>query len=128
MNDLPKILHVEDDPDILEIALIALETVGGLSVTQCSSGDEALAAVHDVKPDLFLLDVMMPGLSGEQTLRKLHAIPEFASTPAIFMTAKAQVSELQKLRETGVLDIIIKPFDPMTLADQIVALWRQSRS
>lgn len=122
---LRKIMHVEDDPDIREIAMIALETVGGLEVEQCASGQEALVRAPEVKPDLFLLDVMMPGMNGEETFLALRAMPEFADTPAVFMTAKAQPAEVEKLRQLGADDVITKPFDPMTLADQIQEIWNR---
>ncbi len=128
MSDLPKILHVEDDADIREIALISLETVGGLAVVQCASGHEAIDCVAEVAPDLFLLDVMMPGISGEETLVLLRAMPGFATTPAIFMTAKAQSNEVEKLKALGALAVITKPFDPMTLAEEILAIWRSAQS
>lgn len=125
MAELPKVMHVEDDMDIREIALIALETVGGLEVVQCESGAMALEMAPKEKPDLFLLDVMMPGMSGDETLLALRQMPEFADTPAIFMTAKAQQSEVDRLLEMGALDVITKPFDPMTLAEEILAIWRR---
>lgn len=127
MPKLPRIVHVEDDPDIREIALIALEMVGGLEVVQFSSGQEALKGAVAAQPDLFLLDVMMPGMSGEETLQTLRTMPEFARTPAIFMTAKAQHSDIRKLIEAGALDVIIKPFDPMQLATEIVTIWSWAR-
>lgn len=123
MPRLPRIVHVEDDPDIREIALIALEMVGGLEVVQFSSGREALDGAVAARPDLFLLDVMMPGMNGEETLQSLRAMPEFCATPAIFMTAKAQHSDLHKLVAAGALDVIVKPFDPMQLATQVIAIW-----
>ena len=123
MTQTPRILHVEDDPDIREIALVALEVVGGLTVDQCASGPEALQRAPGIAPDLLLLDVMMPGMSGEDTLAGLRAMPQFAATPAIFMTAKAQPAEVEKLRQLGAAEVITKPFDPMTLADQVLAIW-----
>lgn len=123
MPELPKILHVEDDPDIREIAQMALEVVGGLEVVQCASGAEALEAAPSSAPDLILLDVMMPGMSGDETLLALRKMPQFADTPAIFMTAKAQQSEVERLKDLGAKAVITKPFDPMTLADQILAVW-----
>lgn len=119
------VLHVEDDPDIREIALIALETVGGLTVIQCASGPEAIARVAEVKPDLFLLDLMMPGMSGEETLKGLRAVAGFAGTPTIFMTAKAHSADIQRLIDLGAAAVITKPFDPMTLAQSIVETWNR---
>lgn len=125
MPKLPRIVHVEDDPDIREIALIALEMVGGLQVVQFASGRDALEGVVAAQPDLFLLDVMMPGMNGEETLSALRQMPEFAQTPAIFMTAKAQASDVRKFMDAGALEVIVKPFDPMQLAAQILAIWNK---
>jgi CheY-like chemotaxis protein len=122
---LPKIMHVEDDPDIREIALLALDTVGGLTIVQFSSGQEAIERVAEIAPDLFLLDVMMPGMNGEETFLALRAMEQFADTPAVFMTAKAQPSEVARLRELGADEVITKPFDPMTLAQQIMEIWNR---
>lgn len=128
MNERPKILHVEDDPEIREIALIALETIAGLSVVQCASGFEAVAAAAKVMPDLFLLDVMMPGMNGVETFEALRANPLFADTSVVFMTAKAQQKEVLKLLEMGALDVITKPFDPMTLGEHIISVWARRRA
>lgn len=125
MPKMPRIVHVEDDPDIREIALIALEMVGGLQVVQFASGREALEGAAAARPDLFLLDVMMPGMNGEETLSALREKAEFAETPAIFMTAKAQQSDVRKFLEAGALDVIVKPFDPMQLGNQILAIWNK---
>lgn len=124
MADSPRIVHVEDDPDIREIAKIALEIVGGLTVVQFASGQEAIEGAVAARPDLFLLDVMMPGMNGEETLQALRAMPEFATTPVVFMTAKAQQSDVRKFIGAGALDVIVKPFDPMELASQIVGIWQ----
>ncbi|MFN7086278.1 MAG: response regulator [Burkholderiales bacterium] len=111
-----KILYVEDEPDIRTIARIALETVGGFNVRLCSSGPEALEAVAEFSPDCILLDVMMPGMDGPTVLKELRRMPHCATTPVIFMTAKVQHSEVAQYKALGALDVIPKPFDPMTLA------------
>ena len=118
-RELNSILYVEDEADIQAVARLALEAVGGFSVTVCSSGAEAIARAPEVRPDLILLDVMMPGMDGVDTLRALRDIDETAATPVIFMTAKAQQAEIRKFRELGALDVIAKPFDPMALSDRI---------
>ncbi len=123
-QELKNILYVEDEADIRAVARLALEAVGGFSVTICSSGAEALERAPDVRPDLILLDVMMPGMDGVDTLRALRDLPETATTPVIFMTAKAQQSEIRNFRELGALDVIPKPFDPMALSDQIRKIYR----
>lgn len=121
-----RILHVEDDPDIQEIARLSLETLGGLTVLQCGSGQDALAQAEVFGPDIFLLDVMMPGLTGPDTLRKLRQIDALAGVPAIFMTsinmAQASAEDIRTLS----IGAIQKPFDPVTLADQIRKIYRDA--
>lgn len=122
---LTRILFVEDDPDIQVIASLALEELGGFTVQVCSSGQEAIAAAPAFVPDLILLDVMMPGMNGPDTLRALRAIPQTASTPAIFMTAKVQTHEVEQYRTMGAVDVIAKPFDPMILSSMITTIWER---
>jgi two-component system, OmpR family, response regulator len=116
-----KVLYVDDEPFIREIAVMALELDPGFEVHQAESGVAALEVVQAgaVRPDLFLLDVMMPVLDGPATLAQLRATPGFADTPVIFMTAKAQANDLQALRALGALGVITKPFNPTTLAAEI---------
>ena len=114
-----KILHVEDDLDIQEIAKFSLEALGGFTVHQCASGQQALDEVVAFNPDLFLLDVMMPEMSGDTLYTKLKAIPGLENTPTIFMTARAQTENIILLKELGALDVILKPFDAMLLPEQI---------
>ncbi len=123
---LNTILYVEDEPDIRMVAQLALETVGGFTLKVCSSGEEAVLAGPGFKPDLFLLDVMMPGMDGPSTLAALRALPTLKDTPVIFMTAKVQPGEIQQYRDMGALDVIAKPFDPMTLADQVRTIWARA--
>ncbi len=123
MSELQLVLYVEDDPDIQMVAQMALEVVGGLALRSCSSGHEALQAATECKPDLLLLDVMMPGMDGPATLAGLRQLPNTASTPVIFMTAKVQAAEVAHYKELGALGVIAKPFDPMQLAQQVRALW-----
>lgn len=116
-----KLLHVEDDADIREIAQMSLDMSGEFEVIQCESGEDALKAVQGYTPDVILLDMMMPGMTGKQTLEQMREMPHLADVPAIFMTARAQQSEQDELRVNGAAEVISKPFDPMTLADQIKA-------
>lgn len=122
--DLKRILLVEDEPDIQEVARLAMEAVGGFSVEICSSGSEALKKAPVFAPDLIILDVMMPEMDGPDTLRALREVPGTASIPVIFMTAKAQPQELRRYKEMGILDVVSKPFDPMTLSTTISDIWR----
>ena len=123
-DTLTRILYVEDEPDIQAVARIALEAVGGFTLKVCSSGEEAVQAAVEFKPDLLLLDVMMPGMDGPTTLRELRNLPELADIPAVFMTAKVQPQEIEQFKACGALDVIAKPFDPMGLSGQLTAVWQ----
>ncbi|MFD2740263.1 response regulator [Sulfitobacter aestuarii] len=116
-----KLLHVEDDADIREIAKMALEISGDFEVMQCVSGQDALDAAEAFAPDVMVLDMMMPGMTGKETLTRLREVAALKDVPAIFMTARAQHAELEELRAMGAADVISKPFDPMSLGDQIKA-------
>ncbi|MGI3129067.1 response regulator [Halopseudomonas pachastrellae] len=125
MTGLERIMHIEDDPSIQEVARVALEVVGGFNVRSCASGAEGVAGAESFAPQLVLLDVMMPGMDGPQTLEKLRELPCMDGVPVIFMTAKAQVQEVDAYRALGAAGVIVKPFDPMTLPDQIRQIWEQ---
>ncbi len=120
---LEKILYVEDDADIREVAKIALEAVGGFTVKICSSGRQALDEAPGFDPDFILLDVMMPGMDGPTTLNELRKLPGLEEKPVVFMTAKVMRSEIGHYKELGAVDVIPKPFDPMTLAERINEIW-----
>ncbi len=117
------ILYVEDEPDIQAIARMALEEIGGFTLEICNNGEEALEKVADFKPDLLLLDVMLPGLDGPDTLVQLRQQPGLAKTPAIFLTAKIQPEEMEEYLKLDSVGVIPKPFNPMTLANEIRRLW-----
>jgi DNA-binding response OmpR family regulator len=121
-----KILHVEDETDILEIAKMSLEIHGNMEVTMCSSGREALQVVESFTPDIILLDYMMPELSGPETLKKLRQLPGLENVPAVFMTARAHEDEHQELWDLGASDVISKPFDPMALGSRLEATLRKT--
>lgn len=123
MRELKRILYVEDEPDIQSVTRISLEMMGDFTVKVCSNGHEALSEACAFNPDLFLLDVMMPGLDGPNTLDELRKLPNMEKIPAIFMTAKVQSHEVEGLLKLGAIEVIAKPFDPMTLVDQINAAW-----
>ena len=122
-RELTRILYVEDDPDIQAIAMMVLETINGFVMEACSSGSEALAKAVQFNPDLVLLDVMMPGMDGPETLKGLREFPELASVPVVFMTAKVQPQEVAGYLTLGAVGVIAKPFDPMTLAQELRDIW-----
>jgi DNA-binding response OmpR family regulator len=125
MSGLQRILYVEDEPDIRAVAKIALEMVGGFTVKICPSGEEALREAVPFAPEMILLDVMMPGMDGPNTLKALREQPQLAQVPVAFMTAKVQPAEVAYYKSLGALDVIPKPFDPMALAGQVRAIWAQ---
>lgn len=123
MKPLVRILHVEDEPDIQAVAKLTLENIGGFTVLACSSGAEALDKILGFAPDLVLLDVMMPGLDGPATMAEVRKIPKFETIPIVFLTAKAQTHEIEEFLKLGATDVMTKPFDPVTLCDQIKQIW-----
>ncbi|MFN4156221.1 MAG: response regulator [Paracoccaceae bacterium] len=124
MRKLQRILHVDDAEDVLFIANMALKMVGQFDLLQCSSGKQAIAEAEAFRPDLFLLDFMMPEMDGRETLHELRKLPGLSDVPVVFMTARVSAEFSNGLRRDGALDVIAKPFDPMTLADQLRALWQ----
>jgi two-component system OmpR family response regulator len=122
-KNLRRILYVEDEEDIRMVGEMSLVEVGGFEVCACASGPDALAAAAAFAPDLILLDVMMPGMDGPTVLRALRELPALAAVPAIFMTAKIMATEIAELKAAGAVEVVPKPFDPMTLPDEIRAIW-----
>ena len=114
-----RILYVDDEADIREVAAMALELDPDLEVRTASSGEEALGIAPEWQPHLILLDVMMPGLDGPTTLAKLREKPETADIPVVFITARTQTQEVESFKAQGAKGVIAKPFDPMTLAAQV---------
>lgn len=122
---MQRILYVEDEPDIQAVAKLALEQVGRFTLEVCSSGQEALDKAASFSPQLILLDVMMPEMDGPTTLKKLRGINGLENIPAVFMTARVQPHEVQEYIDMGAVDVIAKPFDPMTLSSQIREIWEK---
>ncbi|RKZ63804.1 MAG: hypothetical protein DRR08_02480 [Candidatus Parabeggiatoa sp. nov. 2] len=121
---LNNILYVEDEEDIRTIVQFALENLGGYTLKVCRSGQEAIEAASQLTPDLMLFDVMMPKMDGPTTLKILREkYSAFENIPVIFMTAKVQPQEVEEYKRLGAIDVITKPFDPMTLADTLKKIW-----
>ncbi|HLL06816.1 MAG TPA: response regulator [Myxococcaceae bacterium] len=117
-----KVLLVDDEDDIRTVGNLSLSRVGGWQTVLASSGAEAVKKAAAERPDLILLDVMMPGMDGPTTFTQLRAQEATATTPIIFMTAKIQKQEVARYLELGALGVIGKPFDPMTLPSEIKKL------
>lgn len=114
-----RILFVDDDPDICAVVELALSLDSEFAVTTCADGNDALAISAEWAPALLLCDVMMPGLDGPSMLQRLRKNPKTANIPVVFMTARAQSSEVEQLKSLGAAAVITKPFDPMTLAAKV---------
>ena len=114
-----KILIIDDEDDIREVAALSLESVAGWEVVTASSGTQGLARAIEERPDAILLDVMMPGMDGPTTFGELSKHPATVSIPVLLLTAKVQATDQRRFADLGVKAVLCKPFDPMELAGQI---------
>lgn len=128
MPDPRRVLCVEDDPDIRAILEFSLADIGGYQVRLCADGETAISEFAAFAPHLLMLDVMLPGLSGPQTLQRLREQQLLGQTPVVFLTAKALPHELEGLTQFQSTGIIVKPFDPMTLPEHLLLYLRDEHS
>jgi two-component system OmpR family response regulator len=128
MNDKPlrSVLYVDDEPDIREIVQLAFSLSPDLDVHTCESGIKALETMPLLRPDLVLLDVMMPGLDGPATFARMREHEMLRTIPVVFVTAKALPQEVDRFLSVGALGVISKPFDPMVLAQNVLAIWQSA--
>jgi CheY-like chemotaxis protein len=120
-----KALLVDDEPDLRRITRIALERIGGLSVTEAASGRAALAIIEEDRPDVIVLDIMMPLGDGTEVLEELAGDPRRASIPVVAITARALPDELDRLKRLGAVAVVAKPFDPIWLAREVARIARE---
>lgn len=128
---ITKVLLIDDEPHIRRIAQLSLAGVARWTVGLASSGPEGIELAARDQPDAILLDVMMPGMDGPTTLTALRARPDTAAIPVVFLTAKVQKHEVDRYLAMGAAGVIHKPFDPLTLhqqIDQIVSAWEGCRA
>jgi two-component system OmpR family response regulator len=128
MKKCQSVLYVDDDPDICQAVQTTLCLIAGLEVQTANSGERAIDLAYELRPDLIILDVMMPGLDGPSTYERLCENTLLADIPVIFMTAKALPTQVAHLLRLGAIGVIGKPFDPMTFGDEVVALWNKAVS
>lgn len=121
---LNRICYVEDDPDIQRIVRMSLERIGKMTVEVVGDSTRAVEAIIAFKPDLVMLDWMMPILDGPAVLRKMREHVELKDLPVVFITAKASQRELDELRALGAAGTISKPFSPKDLPEQLRAIWK----
>ncbi|MDD3237139.1 MAG: response regulator [Candidatus Gastranaerophilales bacterium] len=122
---LKKIMYAEDEDDIKTIVKVAIDAMSPCEIEFADNGQILLDTIDNYAPDLVLLDVMMPLMDGPTTLQKLRQKESTKNVPVIFMTAKAQVHELESLKKLGILGIITKPFDPVQLYANISKIWEE---
>lgn len=128
MTELNKILYAEDEPDVQTVVEMTIQTMSNYQIKICENGKKLLESIDEYFPDLILLDVMMPEMDGPTTFKYLQENENTKKIPVIFMTAKAQVHEIEKFKEIGVVGIITKPFDPLTLCDEIQEIWNNNKN
>lgn len=119
---IPRILVIDDEADIREITALTLETVAGWQVISAPCGALGIQRASLEQPDAILLDIMMPDIDGPTTFHILKQNGNTAHIPVVLLTAKVQGLDRRKLDALGATAIIAKPFDPLTLADQISAI------
>jgi len=118
-----RVLVIDDEAMILEVIQGCLEELGGMEVLTAASGVEGLQVAQTALPDGILLDVSMPGLDGLEVLRQLQANAVTRSIPVVLLTARVQPEDRAKFAQAGVAGVILKPFDPIALADQVAAVF-----
>ena len=117
-----RILVIDDEEDIREVAQLSLEMVAGWEVFTAASGSEGIAKAELHQPDAILLDVMMPDMDGPATYKKMQLQSSTQHIPVILLTAKVQPNDRRRFAELGVKGVIAKPFEPMMLASQVSQL------
>jgi CheY-like chemotaxis protein len=119
MAGIHKVLLIDDEDNIRTVAVLSLSKVGKWSVSAAASGAEGLELARRDRPDVVLVDVMMPNMDGIAVLGRLKEKPETSGIPVIFMTAKVQKREIERYMGLGAAGVIAKPFDPMTLPEEV---------
>ena len=128
MRKCQSILCVDDDLDICEVVQATLCLVAGFDVHTAGSGEEAIDLAYEIRPDLILMDVMMPGLDGPATLKRIRSSALINEIPIVFLTAKVLPAEVDHFLHLGAVGVIRKPFDPAGLGDELISLWEGSES
>ena len=125
-RQLRSILYVEDDLHVRTTAKLVLEVIGKLDVRACRSGPEALELASSFRPDLLLLDVVMPEQDGVELLRALRGMQHLADVPVLFVTCATSNEDMERYAQAGAAGVIAKPLAPLTLSDQVQSLWEQA--
>jgi len=122
-RQLERVLCVDDEEDLHAVIRISLERLGGIQARFCSDPQHAIAAAHEFRPDLILLDYMMPVLDGPAVFKLLQADPKLAGIPVVFLTAVMTGPGVRSLGTLGAAGVLIKPFDVLELPRKLAAIW-----
>jgi two-component system OmpR family response regulator len=123
---IQSVLYVDDDPDLCAVVQAALRSIAGLDVRIAGTGEQAIDLAYEFRPDLVVMDLMMPGLDGPSTFKSMRERTLLADIPVIFLTAKADPAEAARLLQLGAIGVLGKPFDPLRLYDDLFALWNKA--
>ena len=114
-----RVAHVDDDDDLLAIVRLALEATAGMQVESCTSGARALEVIPGFHPDVILVDLLMPGMGGLETIERLRERMDLSQVAVAFATGMEDPEQLRRIIDAGAAAIIHKPFDAFALADRI---------
>lgn len=128
MPTLERVMVVEDDPDIRDILEMSLETLGGYTLSLHSHAQSAIDAVADFAPQLIVLDVMLPDMSGPEALPLLRKRLGNVPTVVVFLTATAGMGVRDEFMRAGAQEVMFKPFDPVILPGLLEGVWSQHQS
>jgi two-component system, OmpR family, response regulator len=120
------VLFVDDDPDVCEVVQATLSLIAGLQVYTAGSGEQAIDLAYELRPDLVLMDVVMPGLDGPSTLKRMRELAPISEIPVIFLSAKVLPATVAHFLELGAIGVIGKPFDPLKLSDELLSQWKRA--
>ena len=122
MDDAYRVVLIDDDPDLRKLVKLTLEFTAGWQVTAAADGETGIAAVRTERPDLAIVDIMMPDMDGYQVCRRLKDDPSTRAVPVVFLTARKELDE-EKVRACGAHGVVVKPFEPDLLADELRKLF-----
>jgi two-component system OmpR family response regulator len=118
MDTAFRVVLIDDDPDLRRLVKLTLEFMAGWEVITAADGAEGIEMVREVKPDVAIVDYMMPGMDGYEVSRRLRGDPQTADIPIVFLTARKELDDAH-IRESGAVGVVVKPFDPDTLAVEL---------
>lgn len=124
-SELKHVLYVDDEPDMRMLVQLSLENMGDIKTTLCETAQKAVESATTDKPQMIILDVMMPDMDGPSALHYIRNIPQLSDIPVVFLTGQSDRDHAQKLRELGANGVLSKPFNINTLSDQVKAIWKE---